>query len=141
MQERELVGKEITDPHGETIGEIEALFIHRGSDRANWALVKTSPLGLSRSFVPLHDAQEDEDRVRIVYEKARVKAAPDVEPDGQEIDDESADALHRHYGLERIVGLTAPGVEDDIELPRETREAKPPDMSDLPPASVRHPIP
>ncbi len=139
MEERELIGRDVIDPHEVTIGQIEALFIHRGSERANWALVKTSPFGASRSFVPLHDAQEDDGRVRIVYEKEHVKRAPDVEPDGQEIDDDAAELLHRHYGLERVTAITVQ--EDDVELSRETREAKPPDMSDLPPAYDRHPIP
>jgi hypothetical protein len=136
MDERKLVGKEVIDPHGVTVGEIEALFLHRGSERANWALVKTSPLGVGRSFIPLHDAQDDgEDRVRIVYEKEHVKKAPD----GQEISDDEAEVLHRHYGLDRVNAITVQ--EDDIELPRETREAKPPDLSELPPAYERHPIP
>jgi len=139
MEERELVGKDMIDPHGDTIGEIEGLFIHRGSDRANWALVKTSPLGRTRSLVPLHDAQDDEGQVRVVYEKEHVKKAPDVDPDGQEIGDEDAELLHRHYGLERVTAITVQ--EDEIDLPRTTREAKPPDLSELPPAYERHPIP
>jgi hypothetical protein len=139
VDERTLVGKEVIDPHAETVGEIEALLIHRGSDRANWALVRTSMFGISRSLVPLHDAQDDGGRVRVVYEKEHVRAAPEVEPDGQEIDDDGAELLHRHYGLERVTAITVQA--DEIDLPRETREAKPPDMSDLPPASVRKPIP
>ncbi len=54
------------------------------------------------------------------------------EPEGQEINDEEAEVLHRHYGLERVTAITVQ--DDDIDLPRETREAKPPDISDLPPA-------
>jgi hypothetical protein len=40
--------------------------------------------------------------------------------------------LHRYYGLERVTGLTAPGTDDEIELPRETRDAEPPGMKEGP---------
>ena len=133
----DLVGKQVVDPHGYNVGKIDGVFGREGGERACWALVKTGPM--SRSFVPLHDAQDEEGDVRIVYEKEHVNAAPDVEPEGEEIDDEDAEVLHRHYGLDRITAITVQ--DDDEELPRETREAKPPDMSDLPPATERHPIP
>jgi hypothetical protein len=134
----DLIGKQVVDPHGYNVGKIDSIFGREGGERACWALVKTGPL--SRSFVPLQDAQDADGDVRIVYEKEHVKAAPDVEVDGEELSDEEANTLHRHYGLDRVIAPS--GIEDDdIDLPRETREATPPDMSELPPATERHPIP
>ncbi len=127
-----LVGTGVVDPHGHKIGKIEALFVHGDSEVANWARVKTGLLGAGSALVPLHDAQEEGGDVRLVYEKEHVKAAPQVEPDGDELSDEQADALHSHYGLERVVGLTAEESEDEMELPRETRDAKPPGMEEDP---------
>jgi hypothetical protein len=134
----DLIGIRIVDPHGYKVGKVEAIFGRHGGEKACWARVKTGLL--SHSFVPLQDAQPVDGQLRLVYEKEHVKAAPAVKPeDGRRISDDDADLLSRHYGLERITAITVQ--EDDIELPRETREAKPPDLSELPPAYERHPIP
>lgn len=134
----DLIGKQVIDPHGYRVGKVRALFEREGGEKACWALVRTGLLG--RSFVPLQDAQDDDGRLRIVYEKEHVKAAPKIEADHGQLSDEDANALHRYYGLDRVIAPS--GIEDDdIDLPRETREAKPPDLSELPPASERHPIP
>ena len=130
--EGKLVGRGVVDPHGYKIGTIDALLVHGDRDVPNWARVKMGILGRDSALIPLHDAQEDGDDVRLVYEKEHVKAAPEVEPDGESLSDEEADRLHGHYGLERVVGLTAEGSEDEMELPRETRDAKPPGMEEGP---------
>jgi hypothetical protein len=130
--EGKLVGRGVVDPHGYRIGKIDALFVHGDGDVPNWARVKMGILGTDSALIPLQDAQEDGDDVRLVYEKEHVKSAPEVEPDGDELSDEEADKLHGHYGLDRVLGLTAEGSEDEMELPRETREAKPPGMEEGP---------
>jgi hypothetical protein len=134
----DLVGKRVIDPHGYRVGKVVAVFEREGGERADWACVR---LGLlRRSLVPLHDAQDDDGRVRVVYEKEHIKGAPKIAIHGAEISDEDADVLNRYYGLDRLIAPS--GIEDDdTELPRETRDAKPPDLHDLPPASERHPIP
>jgi hypothetical protein len=130
--EGKLVGRGVVDPHGYKIGTIDALYVHGDSEVPNWARVKVGILRADFALIPLQDAQEDGDDVRLVYEKEHVKAAPEVEPDGEELSDEDADKLHSHYGLERVLGLTAEGSEDEMELPRETRDAKPPGMEEGP---------
>jgi hypothetical protein len=135
----ELIGKQVVDPHGYRVGKVQAVLGREGGERACWALVRTGPF--SKAFVPLQDAQEDDGDVRIVYEKEHVKATPDVEVEGEELSDEDANVLHRHYGLDRVIAPSGIDDEDKLDLPRDTREAKPPDLSELPPAYERHPIP
>lgn len=137
----DLLGQQVVDSHGYTIGKIDALFIHGQEERASWALVKTGLVRTSSVFVPLHDAQVDGDQIRVVYEKEHVKAAPEVEPEGNELSDEHADVLHSHYGLGRVKGLTAEADEEEIELPRETRDADPPTMKERPWAIEKYPLP
>jgi hypothetical protein len=129
---KDLVGRKVVDPHGDKIGTIDALLIHGEEDRANWARIKTGPLGMKTTFVPLHDAQDEDGDVRLVYEREHVQAAPKIEPEGDHLTDEEADALHTHYGLERVIGLTSDDEEDDIELSRETRDATPPAFNEGP---------
>lgn len=130
--EGKLMGRGVVDPHGYKIGTIDALFVHGDREVPNWARVKMGILGTDSALVPLQDAQEDGKDVRLVYEKEHVKAAPEVEPEGEELSDEQADKLHGHYGPERLVGLTAEGSEDEMELPRETRDAKVPGLEEGP---------
>jgi hypothetical protein len=137
----DLLGQQVVDPHGYTIGKIEALFLHGHDERASWARVKTGLVRTSSVFVPLHDAQEDGSKIRLVYEKEHVDAAPEIEPDGEELSDEEADVLHGYYGLERVKGLAAEASDEDIELPRETRDANPPTMKDPPWAVEKYPLP
>lgn len=135
---KELIGKEVIDSHDYKVGKIEAILEREGGERACWARVKTGLM--SHSLVPLQDAQEAEDgRVRLIYEKQHVKAAPKIKTDDGEIDDEGAELLHRHYGLERVTAITIQ--EDDIELARDTREAKPPEGEEAVKVRKRHPLP
>ena len=50
-------------------------------------------------FVPLSEATEVEEQLHVPLDKATVKDAPQVEPDGLLSKDEEA-TLYRHYGLE-----------------------------------------
>jgi hypothetical protein len=137
----ELLGQQVVDPHGYTIGKIEALFLHGQDERACWAQVKTGLIRSDSVLVPLHDAQQDGDQIRVVYEKEHVNAAPEIEPDGNELSDEQADELHGHYGLGRVKGLTAEASDEDTKLPRETRDANPPTMKERPWAVEKYPLP
>jgi PRC-barrel domain len=138
----DLLGTQVIDPHGYTIGKIDALFIHGEDERARWARVKTGIVLKDAAFVPLHDAQVDGGQIRVVYEKEHVNEAPEIEPDGNELSDDDADVLHSHYGLERVKGLTKETAEEgDIELPRETRDANPPTMKERPWAVEKYPLP
>ncbi len=142
LSQDELVGMDVVDSHGAKIGKIEALFIHQQEERASWARVKTGigPLG-SHAFVPLHDAQDEDGQLRVVYEKEHVGEAPEIEPEGNEISDEEADQLHSHYGLGRVQGLATETKDEDIELSREARDAEPPTMKDRPWAVEKYPLP
>ena len=89
-------------------------------------------LGLHSTLIPLQDALDDDGDLRIVYERDYVKDAPSIEPEDDRICDDDADLLHRYYGLERVTGMTAPDADDDIDLPRETRDAEPPGLTEGP---------
>jgi PRC-barrel domain len=138
----DLLGTQVVDPHGYTIGKIDALFVHGDDERARWARVKTGIVRKDAVFVPLHDAQADGGQIRVVYEKEHVNEAPEIEPEGNELSDDDADVLHTHYGLERVKGLTKETLEEgDIDLPRETRDATPQTMKERPWAVEKYPLP
>jgi len=122
---------EVVDIRGDKVGKIDSLLLHGDGEEPHWALVKMGVLGMRDALMPLQDAEpEGEGELRIPYEKDHIRAAASIEREGDGLSDDGADVLHRHYGLEPVTGPAASGAEDDIELPRETRDAKPPGMEE-----------
>jgi sporulation protein YlmC with PRC-barrel domain len=97
-------GDELADRDGEKIGRIEEIYLDADSSEPEWALVHTGLFGSKRTFVPLADATEVDGQLRVPLEKATVKGAPGIEPNGQLTKPEEA-KLYRHYGLEYSEGV------------------------------------
>ena len=94
-------GQNLIDSHGDKIGKIEEIYLDADSNAPEWALVTTGMFGTKQSFVPIQDATpgENGDGISVPFEKATVKDAPKIDPDGKLSEQEEAD-LYRHYGRE-----------------------------------------
>jgi uncharacterized protein (TIGR02271 family) len=92
-------GRPVVDNDGNKIGTIEQVYLDTQTDRPEWLSVKTGMLGTKVSFVPIAEAQEAGEEIRVPYDKSQVKEAPSIEPDG-ELSYEEESGLYRHYGLE-----------------------------------------
>jgi uncharacterized protein (TIGR02271 family) len=92
-------GRDLLDNDGDKIGSIDDIYLDRETDQPEWAVVTTGLFGTKRTFVPLSDAQPSEDGIRVPFEKATVKDAPRVDPDGELSHDEER-TLYGHYGRE-----------------------------------------
>jgi sporulation protein YlmC with PRC-barrel domain len=97
-------GRELTDRDGDKVGRIDEVYLDADSGEPEWVLVHTGLFGSKRTFVPLAGATEADGELQVPLEKATVKDAPRVEPNGQLTRDEEA-ALFRHYGLEYSGGV------------------------------------
>ena len=128
--EKRLVGRKVISVRSERVGKIRGLIVHGDGEDPNWACVKIGLLGIRSALVPLYDAEDDGGKVRVVYEREHIQGAPSVEPENGHITDDEAELLHRHYGLERVT--SAHRDDEEIDLPREAREAKPPAMEEGP---------
>jgi len=104
-------GQDLNGRGGEKIGTIEEIYLDNETSQPEWALVNTGLFGTKRSFVPLKDASTGDDGVSVPFDKATVKDAPKVEPDGQLSQREEAQ-LYRHYGLEYSEARSASGLPD-----------------------------
>jgi hypothetical protein len=89
-------GREAAGPDGEKIGTIDDIYLDRQSGEPEWAAVKTGLFGLNVSFVPLEGAAAAGDVVRFRFDKALVKDAPNVQPDG-ELSPAEERRLYDHY--------------------------------------------
>jgi uncharacterized protein (TIGR02271 family) len=92
-------GKTLQDNDGDKIGEIVDIYLDRQSGDPEWLAVKTGLFGSNLSFVPLREASDAGDAVKVPYEKALVKDAPNVQADG-ELSPEEEQRLYQHYSLE-----------------------------------------
>ena len=90
-------GQTLVDSNGDKIGKIEEIYLDADSDAPEWALVTTGMFGSKQTFVPIQDAALGEDGIRVPFEKATVKDAPKVDPDGK-LSEQEEDELYRHYG-------------------------------------------
>src|SRR3954453_8583024 len=92
-------GQDLYDNDGDKIGSIQEIYLDADTGAPEWALVNTGLFGTKSTFVPLRDATDDGGSLRVPYEKAQVKDAPKIDPDGELSQDQEAE-LYRHYGLD-----------------------------------------
>jgi uncharacterized protein (TIGR02271 family) len=92
-------GQDLCDRDGGKIGSVEEIYLDAETDEPEWALVNTGLFGTKSTFVPLRDASEAEGTLRVPFDKATVKDAPKMDPDGQLSQREEAE-LYRYYGME-----------------------------------------
>ena len=91
--------KTAVDSDGEKIGTIEEIYLDAETNQPEWLAVKTGLFGSKISFVPIAEATDAGDDVRVPYSKAQVKDSPNADPDGQLSEHEEAE-LYRHYGVD-----------------------------------------
>ena len=92
-------GQDLYDTSGDKLGTIEEIYLDAQTGEPEWALVNTGLFGTKSSFVPLQEATDEGGTLRVPYEKAQVKGAPQMDPDG-ELSQSDESALYRHYGLD-----------------------------------------
>jgi uncharacterized protein (TIGR02271 family) len=105
-------GRTLVDRDGDRVGSIDAIYLDDQTGQPEWALVTTGLFGTKSSFVPLAQATQTDQDVRVPYDKQLVKDAPRVDPDGQ-LSEAEERQLWRHYGLDYDA--------TDRDLPRRRR--------------------
>jgi uncharacterized protein (TIGR02271 family) len=91
-------GRTVVGNDGAKIGKVEEIYLDAETNQPEWLAVRTGLFGSHLSFVPIAEATESGEDVRVPYDRAKVKGAPYAEPDGQLSRPEEL-ALYRHYGL------------------------------------------
>jgi PRC-barrel domain len=90
---------QIVDRDGGTVGNISEFYLDLETRYPTWALVNTGLFGARQSFVPLLEATEVSDGLKVPYEKGHIKDAPHIDPRGELTPDEEA-TLCAHYGID-----------------------------------------
>lgn len=94
----DVLGSEAYSDSGDRIGKVGQVYLDDETDQPAWVTVHTGFLGMRESFVPLQRASYDGDRLVVPFDKATVRDAPHLDPDGHLGRDEEA-GLYRYYGL------------------------------------------
>ena len=107
-QVRDLAGATAYDRSGDKIGKVGGVYYDDQTDEPKWVTVHTGLFGTNETFVPVHDAEINGDRVTLAYEKAKVKDAPNISEDGH-LSPQEEEQLYRYYGLGYGGGNTGTG--------------------------------
>jgi hypothetical protein len=99
---RELLGRDVLDREGKTVGNLETFFRDRETGLPEWLGVFVS--GLLRShhrLVPVRGAEHEGMTIRVPWTKDEVEGAPEHGDPDAPISEELENQAYRHYGLER----------------------------------------
>jgi len=91
-----LVGRDIYGSDGGKIGTAVQVYADDETAKPEWVSVRTGLFGMKESFVPLADASVSGDRITVPYDKAFVKAAPNIDEDGRLSQDQERE-LYAYY--------------------------------------------
>ena len=91
-------GRVVLDRTGEKLGTVLDVFYDAENDEPGWVLLGAPGAGDRTRLVPVADAVEHGNELRVPYDRAFVEAAPGMEPGGRLWPQEEAE-LYAYYGL------------------------------------------
>jgi hypothetical protein len=101
------IGRKAYDSTGEKVGEITDIFYDDRTGRPEWIAIKGGLLKGS-TFVPIHGSQlnpgrtedDDEDSLRLAFDKDMIKSAPNVSADNDHLTPAEEQELWSYYGYD-----------------------------------------
>ncbi|PZO69044.1 MAG: photosystem reaction center protein H [Kocuria palustris] len=99
MSIEDLQRSTVIDQDGDKVGKVGQVYLDDANGQPNWVTVNTGLFGGSETFIPLDEATQDGDDLRVPYTKAFIKDAPNLDADSH-VDESQEDELYRYYGLQ-----------------------------------------
>src|SRR5262245_50873375 len=96
---RSLLGYDVRDAEGKTLGNLERVFNDRGTGRPEWLGVFTGRFRHRHRLAPVEGAVREGNSIRVPFVKDKVESGPDYGT-ATTISDEMEREAYRHYGLE-----------------------------------------
>ena len=100
---RELMGRDVIDSDGKSIGNLETFFADRNTGRPEWLGVFTGTFRQHHYLVPVEGAEVDGSAIRVPWTKDQVTSAPDYRDPETSIPEELEREAYAHYGLQPAV--------------------------------------
>jgi len=98
-----LDGADVYGSDGDKIGSVGQIYLDTDTGDPEWVAVRTGLFGNKETFVPLREATVSDDRITVGYDKATVKDAPRIDPDGALSYAEESE-LYTYYGVQSSGG-------------------------------------
>ena len=95
---RSLIGRKAFDRDGVKIGTVDEVYLDDATGEPEWAAVRTGIFSRD-AFVPLEPSSLDGDVLRVPFERALIREAPDFGV-GRHLSPEQELQLYHHYGLD-----------------------------------------
>jgi hypothetical protein len=92
-------GRVVLDRTGDKLGSVLDVFYDAENDEPGWALLGTVGSDSGTRLVPVAEAVEHGNELRVPYDRAFVEAAPGMDPAGRLWPQEEAE-LYAYYGLD-----------------------------------------
>lgn len=91
--------RDVVDPDGDKIGELESIYVDTATDEPAFATVRIGIIGRHRlAFVPLDRATVGPGWVKVHYPKKQVRDAPTIGTDG-ELLAQAEPVVFEHYDV------------------------------------------
>src|SRR5207248_145126 len=94
-----LEGCDVVDQDGDKVGSVDGVYLDDDTGAPEFALVKAGIFGMKSRFVPLREASEEGDAIRVPFAKDKIKDAPSLDPDGH-LSQQEETALYEYYGMD-----------------------------------------
>jgi uncharacterized protein (TIGR02271 family) len=99
-----MIGNTAYGNDGNKIGKVGQLYLDDETGQPEFITVNTGLFGTSESFVPVENASLDGDRVVLPFTKDKVKDAPNVDLNGDHLDESEEQRLYEYYGRSYAAG-------------------------------------
>jgi len=114
-----LVGHDVVDEHGKSVGNVEYIFNDDETGRPEWIGVLTGTFRHHHVLVPAKGAERQGPSLRVPWAKERIKQAPRYDQEDRrgilglgeyrtKISKEKERMAYAHYGIEGFAGVDAP---------------------------------
>jgi uncharacterized protein (TIGR02271 family) len=101
-----LIGATVIDSDGDKIGRVGQVYLDTDTGAPTWVSVRTGFFGMSESFVPIDQADQTGDELRVPYTKEFVKDAPRIDADGA-LEHSEENELFAYYGNDATRGVAS----------------------------------
>ena len=99
-QLRDLMGHDVVDRGGNSIGNLETFFTDKNTGRPEWLGVFTGTFRQHHYLVPIEGAAVEGHAIGVPWTKEQVESAPDYGDPEASIPEEMERDAYRHYGLQ-----------------------------------------
>ena len=97
---RELLGRDVVDRAGKTIGNLETYFVDRDTGEAEWLGVFSGMFRSHHYLVPVRDAEREGAAVRVPWTRTKSTKAPEYQQPDKPISRRSEREAYSHFGVD-----------------------------------------